>query len=194
MKLINIKKYYRKAILTSVAACLAIFTMSCSMVTLKFEPNPSKSIVQFKIRNLGKTVVGTIGNLKGKVSFDPSNIKKAKIDATVDVSSINTGIKLRNKHLQAKEYFNAQVFPNIKIHSNSIRKGKREDNIAKMDGILTIKGIEKPLNIDFKYVKLGSGYILSSKFEIKRRDFNLGSKKTKAMKDKIEIHLDIVVH
>ena len=198
MKTINIKKWFKKGTLSISIIVLGLLTVSCSFGTspgtLTFQPNPQKSIVQFKIRNLGKSVFGTLGNLKGDVSFDTSDIKKSKIDATVDISSINTGIKLRNKHLQSKEYFHAEKYPKIRIHSNSIRLVKSEENIAKMNGTLIIKGIEKPINIAFKYVKLDSSYILSSKFEIKRKDFNLGSKSTRAMKDKVEVHLDIVVN
>jgi polyisoprenoid-binding protein YceI len=150
-------------------------------------------MVQFKIKNLGRDVFGTIGNLKGVVSFNPNNIKSAKIDASVDVSTVNTGISLRNKHLQAKEYFNAAEYPNIRIKSKTIQLVNSENNTAKMNGTIIIKGIEKPLNIKFTFVKLDSGYILSSNFTIKRKDFNVGSRKTKAMKDKVEVKLDIVV-
>jgi polyisoprenoid-binding protein YceI len=193
MKIIPVKKWFRNGIFILLGTVLGLFTMSFSMGILEYEPNPHKSMVQFKIKNLGRDVFGTIGNLKGVVSFNPNNIKSAKIDASVDVSTVNTGISLRNKHLQAKEYFNAAEYPNIRIKSKTIQLVNSENNTAKMNGTIIIKGIEKPLNIKFTFVKLDSGYILSSNFTIKRKDFNVGSRKTKAMKDKVEVKLDIVV-
>lgn len=198
MKIRTKRKWLKNGFFLISAIALGLFTMSfsfgTSQGTLTFQPNPQNSIVQFKIRNLGKAVFGTFGKLQGDVSFDPSNIKKAKIDATVDISSINTGIKLRNKHLQSKEYFHAEEHPTIRIKSKTIQMVNSEKNTAKMNGVLIIKGIEKPLNIIFTFVKLDSGYILSSNFAIKRRDFNLGSKSTRTMKNKVEVYLDIMVN
>jgi len=118
---------------------------------------------------------------------------KQKIEATVDVSTINTGIGARNKHLQAEEYFNAEKYPQIKISSTSITIIDEATKKAHMDGTLTIKGKEKPCSLDFIYSKSEKGYNLKSDFTVNRKDFGVGSKKTRIMKDKVEVSLDINV-
>ena len=187
------KQSVKKGIFTAVIALVSLMAMSLTLAKLSYTPNQLSSSVQFKIKNMGSMVDGTLGNLQGTVEFDPNNMEQAKIEATVDVSTIKTGNGLRNKHLQAKEYFNAKKYPQIKIVSDSIKLVESDSNTAHLDGTLSIKGVEKPLSIDFKYYKMDEGYNMQSEFTIKRRDFGVGSKKTKAMKDEVYVTLNIIV-
>ena len=68
-----------------------------------FIPSDSGSSIKFKIKNLGISVTGSFTGLKGKIQFDPANLGKSSIEATVEASSVNTGIDLRDDHLRKEE-------------------------------------------------------------------------------------------
>lgn len=178
------------------AALLAIIclgSMSFIVNHLIYTPVQEDSEVSFKIKNIGTMVDGTLGNLKGSIIFDPENVAKAKINATVDISTINTGIGPRNKHLQAEEYFNAEKYPSISIESSAITIEDAAEGKAKMVGDINIKGKKKTITLLFSYVKTKKGYNMKSNFVIKRKDFGVGSKKTSIMKNNVEVNLNIFV-
>jgi polyisoprenoid-binding protein YceI len=185
----KLKKIGSAALLAMV--CLG--SMSFVVNQLIYSPVQEDSEVSFKIKNLGKMVDGTLGNLKGSIIFDPENVADAKIDAKVDISTINTGIGQRNKHLQAEEYFNAEKYPNIIIESSAITIENAPEGKAKMVGNINIKGKKKPVTLIFSYVKTEKGYNMKSNFVIKRKDFGVGSKKTSIMKNDVVVNLNIFV-
>ena len=73
------------------------------------------------------------------------NINKDKpelseINGSVDVSTLETGNKMRDKHLKSKDYFEAEKFPTISFKSKGVKK--ENDNFV-IVGILKIKDVER---------------------------------------------------
>lgn len=93
-------------------------------------------------------VTGTIAGLDAYISFDPMDLTASKISGTVDVSTIDTGIKGRNKHLQASSYFDAENHPKLAFQSSSISKTTRG---YAMEGELTMKGKTLPMAWEFSF-------------------------------------------
>ena len=57
-----------------------------------------ESPIQFKIKNAGITVDGTISDWEVKVDFDSKKLAQSSIRGKAIPESIQTGIKLRDKH------------------------------------------------------------------------------------------------
>lgn len=68
----------------------------------------------------GDEVEGSVGGFKSSITFDPSNPQAAKFKGSVDVSTIDTGIKMRDKHLTSKDYFEADTYPKMTFESTSV--------------------------------------------------------------------------
>src|SRR6185295_16064364 len=84
--------------------------------------------------------------VNGTVEYDPSDISKTKIEATIDVPGLSTQNQQRDDHLRSPEFFDAAKFPTIKYVSKSVTAGAA--GRLKVVGDLTIKGVTKEVVLD----------------------------------------------
>jgi polyisoprenoid-binding protein YceI len=128
-----------------------------------------ESLISFQIKNAGITVNGIFEGLLADIQLDPLHPEHAHIEASIPVSTIRTGIALRDKHLQKPDYFDAQKHPHILMRSKTIRKTGK----GHYEGvfILTIKGIEQEVTLPFS---LSTAKELKGKLQVNRLDFGLG--------------------
>jgi polyisoprenoid-binding protein YceI len=128
--------------------------------------------IKFYIKNLGSTVEGTLEGFDGEINFNAEDLPGSKIRATVDVATINTGINMRDNHLQAKSFFNEEEYPEIIMESQEINPLGDERFLGYFD--LTIKGPTKVVEVPFSYTKSGNTESFKGSFTINRRDFDVG--------------------
>jgi polyisoprenoid-binding protein YceI len=147
------------------------------------------SKVTFTIKNLGINVEGSFGGLTGNVFFDAKNIENSSVEGSVEVTTINTGIKKRDKDLMGEKFFDAEKNKRIIFKSNSIM---RVGNSYKAVGSLTIKGKSKQLEIPFTFEQNGNNGLFKSNFTVNRRDFNVGGNEV-VMADELTVSLSIAV-
>ncbi len=129
-------------------------------------PEPA---VRFEITNVGFTVKGTFAGLAATGEFDPARLAQAHVRATVPVSTIRTGIGLRDQHLQKPDYFDAAQFPVITMQSTAFRAlggGQYEGTFT-----LTIKEIAHEVKVPFA---LSAARGLRGSFHLNRLDYGLG--------------------
>jgi polyisoprenoid-binding protein YceI len=110
--------------------------------------DPVKTTIQFKVRNMGiMNVNGAFEKFIGNVIVDESDIAKSKVDVTIDITSINTGINKRDNHLRSPDFFDAVKFPTMTFVSTKVEAGTDKDKL-KVTGNLTIKGVTKQVVLD----------------------------------------------
>ena len=78
--------------------------------------------IKFEINNAGFPVSGSFSGLEADIHFDPKRPEKGSILASVDATTIDTGIDLRNKHLKKGDYFDVENYPRISMTSVSMKK------------------------------------------------------------------------
>ena len=72
--------------------------LTAQFATGKGDPG---NMVMFSVSAPLETIVGTSAGVSGHFKFDPNNVKGSGYGAfTVDVSSFNTGIDLRDEHFR----------------------------------------------------------------------------------------------
>lgn len=170
-----------------------VILQSLSVLAQKYVASDEGSSVKFSIVNhlfITTTVNGSFKGLKGVIVFDPKNIEKSSIEASVDVNTISTGIGLRDHDLKQEKYFNAEKIPLIKIQSTKIENGAKPGTYI-LYCSLSIKGITKAVKMPFTATVLGDGYELKSEFELNRLDFNVGEKGK--IDDNLKVILDVRV-
>ncbi len=136
------------------------------------------------------TIRGTLSNLKGKIIFDPQHLNSALFDITVIAGSANTGAAERDKTLKKDTYFNPVKYPLISIKSTGVTQDRPGGVIYVMHGNLTIKGITKPVNIQFTATPSGSGYLFRGSFRLSRLAFNVGTKDD-GVDDNVSIFIEV---
>jgi len=113
---------------------------------------------------------GSFTGFNGDITFDPDNLSESKFDLKVDVKSINTGIKLKNKHARGEKWLNAEKYPEITFVSSKIVKAGKGYEVT---GKMFIHGVSKEMTIPFSF----NDNTFSSEFEINRLEFNVGNTK-----------------
>ena len=152
----------------------ALFVVGLSAQTI-YKVDPYHSSINFKVKHLGVSfVTGKFEKFDGMIEgFD---VKNARIDFSVDVNSINTGVEMRDKHLRSADFFDVPKFPSMKFTSTSIKKSGK---IYKLNGNLTIKDVVRPVVFDVvmngpvKGKNGGDIYGFSAKTTINRFDYGV---------------------
>jgi len=151
------------------------------------QPQAAGSVIQFKIKNLGFNVTGTLGGIAGQVRFDPAHPEDAAFDVTVDAATINTDNGMRDDHLRGESYFNVQRYPRIRLVSARISPQKKGSYL--FTGQLTIKDHAKEVSFPFTAAEAGGVYRFLGAFTINRKDFEVGGFST--ISNELEVTLDV---
>ncbi len=120
------------------------------METTRWIVDPVHSEVQFKIKHLViSTITGSFNNFQGGATSDLENFEGAEIHFSLDVNSIDTNQGMRDAHLKSADFFDAETYPHITFQSNYFHKVKGD--LFKLSGLLTLKGITKPIELDAEF-------------------------------------------
>jgi len=112
--------------------------------------DPDHSVAAFAVKHLKIAFVrGQFNKISGTITFDPSDISSTTAEATIDASSLITGIRKRDDHVMSADFIETATFPSITFRSTKV-EGAGE-NRAKMTGDLTIRGITKPVTLDVEF-------------------------------------------
>jgi len=142
-------------------------------------PSEKDSKVEFRVnyhKNGNESVKGRFSNIKGDITFDPKQPGKSSFDISINAASINTGIPERDKALKNEQFFNHSLYPVIHLKSTSVAADGPGGIIYVLHGDLTIKGITKPVNVQFTATPMGTGYLFRGSFHLDRMDYKLGEK------------------
>jgi len=136
------------------------------------------SEIGFKVRHLMiSNVVGKFNDFAASAVLSNDDFSSAKFNFEASIDSINTGVADRDGHLKSTDFFDSASFPKLTFHSESITK--KSDSDFEIAGLISIKGVEKPmvLSVDYAgiavdpYGQTKAGMALTGK--IKRSDFGL---------------------
>lgn len=162
-----------------------LFGFQTAVNPISYKINTSAAKVSFIIKNAGLNVDGEFSGLSGTINFDKENPSASKIEATIPVKSIDTGINKRDNHLRSEDYFEVETYPNIKFVSTSVSSTKDGYTVK---GNFTIKKTTKSISIPFTF----ENNVFVGKFNIDRRDYEVGGNSW-IMGDKVKISFEIPV-
>jgi polyisoprenoid-binding protein YceI len=128
--------------------------------------------IDFKIKNLGINVKGNFSEINITSYIDKDNLDNNYVNANIKVNSINTGNNKRDEHLLKEDFFDADKYEEIRFKSANIKK--LQDNSYSLTGNLTIKNTTKIISIPLEINEAENSLIIKSKFEMNRRDFDIG--------------------
>lgn len=167
-----------KRFLTALMVFLPLL-FSTSFAADTYALDPSHSYVLWQINHLGfSTQTGKWMVADGTLVLDEAKPQNSKVNATIKVADIVTGVPQLNEHLSGGDFFDVTKFPTATFVSDKVTVvGK---NKAKVHGILTIRGISKPVTLNVTLDKLGNNPIsnkvtagFSATTSIKRSDFGM---------------------
>ena len=139
--------------------------------------DPDHTTVSFKIRHLFSKVEGTFDQFEGQFDYVPGHPEQWKAATTIQATSINTRVAPRDKHLRSADFFDVGKYPTIAFASTTVTEAT--ETSAKLHGLLTIHGVQKPVVLDLTVHGAGkdpwgnvrSGFTATTR--VNRQDFGL---------------------
>jgi polyisoprenoid-binding protein YceI len=189
---------------TALSLFLAAGSLISSAQTSSWKIDPAHSGADFSIRHMGMTNVhGKFTNVNGTVMIDDKDFSKSSVNATVDVSTVNTGVDKRDAHLKSADFFEVAKYPTMTFVSKKITGSGDEYHVI---GDLTLHGVTK--TVDLTMEKPGKEQIgmdgksihrgFSATTTIHRQDFGLtwnGTLKSgdNMLGDDVKVELDVEI-
>jgi polyisoprenoid-binding protein YceI len=179
---------------------IGLLLLAASAWGAEYTIDSAHSAAGFGAKHMMVTNVrGRFSNVTGKISYDPKNLAAAKVEATIDASTVDTQQAKRDAHLKSPDFFDVAKYPAITFKSTKWAKANGKLQII---GDLTIHGVTKPVTLDVEgpapEVKGPGGITIgaSANTKVNRKDFGLVWNKLMdtggaVVGDEITITLDI---
>lgn len=158
--------------------------------------------IGFKVRHLMvSNVKGVFGKVSGVVKIDDGDLTRSSVTATIDTTSIDTGVAKRDAHLKSPDFLDVAKYPTMTFVSTGVTKGSGGE--FKVTGNLTLHGVTRPVVLDVEglapEIKDPQGAIrrgASASTTINRKDFGLTWNKMLeaggvAVGDEVKINIEV---
>ena len=157
------------------------------------------SFIGFKVKHMGLIEVpGYFRDFTGEVTYDAKDVSKSSVNFKAMMTSVDTGVAARDKHLRTADFFEVEKFPEMTFKSTKVEKKGKGWVVT---GDLTMKGVTKSVAIPFtipgwlpgeRGLKMG----IAGETTINRRDFgvNYGNNLPSgiaALSDEVKVELQI---
>ena len=162
-----------------VAAVLAVLASLPALAqTADWNIDPAHSTAQFTVRHLGiSNVTGNFTKVSGSVALNDKDITQSQASASIDVSSVDTRVEMRDKDLKSPNFFDVEKYPTIEFKSKRVVNSGGK---LQLIGDLTIHGTthEVTLDVDGPTPEISDPWGntrrgFSATTTINRKDFNL---------------------
>ncbi len=126
--------------------------MSTTTATLTgtYAIDPTHSRIGFVARHAMVTKVrGSFNEFEGSGYYDAENPTSSHLALTIQAASIDTRNADRDAHLRSNDFFDMEAHPEIRFVSTGVEQVGSDE--YRVTGDLTIKGVTKPVTVDFEY-------------------------------------------
>lgn len=137
------------------------------------------SSLEFSVKHMMiSKAKGAFNDFDAVIEADPEDLTDAKIEFSVDLSSIDTRNKDRDDHLRSSDFFDIETHPKMTFVATDIKK--KAGNNYDVSGNLTIRDTTKPVTVDVHFVGVSKDPMsgneaagFTGKTKISRKEFGL---------------------
>lgn len=176
------------------AAWLAVSALPAFMPAqaAPFRLNAAKSSIKFQPHARFGDGSGEFKTFDVQADIDHDDLTRSRLEATIDVASIDTGIKKRDKHLRTADFFDAASFPTATLAISRIEPNGPQQYLVAAE--LTLKGVQKSVPLAVSALFEGGGFHVVGKGTINRKQFNVNyDSKLNPIRDDVDISFDITL-
>ena len=110
-----------------------------------YNADPTHTFVNFEVKHYGtSTLRGRFDKKEGSVTIDRA-AKTGKVDFTIDMTSVSTGVAPLDTHLKSKDFFNAAENPTAKFVGDKFAFDGSK--LSSVTGTLTMAGKSLPVTL-----------------------------------------------
>ena len=145
------------------------------------ESTPNTSTIAL---NASNTTLGFVGakvtgshegkfeTVTGKITYTGADPTTAKVDVSIDMASLKTGIEKLDGHLKSPDFFDVAKFPTATFVSTAIIGGAG-DAAHTVTGTLDLHGVKKQISFPVKLDISDTALKANATFSINRKDFGI---------------------
>ncbi len=186
-----------RSLFRTFSATILVLLLAGSGSANSYKVDPAHSSVEFSIRHIVSRVTGSFTDFSGSIMYDPEQVEKSTVEATIQIGSIDTRNEKRDNHLRSPDFFDAKKYPEMSFKSTGVKK--QGDKLL-ATGDLTLHGVTKSVVLTVEV--LGTGVHPMSKAPvagfvgetvIKRSDYGVNNwtDATGMLGDEVRISLNI---
>ncbi len=132
----------------------------------------SRSEARFIVTKFGfADVTGVFRQSEGEIQYDADHPETSRVQWRIRVASVRTDASDRDSALQRPEYFDAVRHPYLEFASRSVRR--LDDGRLEVSGLLTMRGVTRPLVTLVRHLPAGAYPSFETAFEVDRYDFGI---------------------
>jgi len=91
---------------------------SAAVQVQEWKIDPNHTSAQFAVKHLAvSTVRGAFTKVSGSAKFDAADVSKTSLEATIETSSVDTRVEMRDNDLRSPNFLDVSKFPTITFHS-----------------------------------------------------------------------------
>jgi len=129
----------------ALAALALVAATSAHAQSATYAIDPTHTFVSFEVQHFGtSTNRGRFDKKEGSVQLDRA-AKTGKVEITINMNSINSGVGPFDAHLKSADFFNAAVHPTAKFVGDKFSFSG--DKVTGVDGMLTLVGKTLPVSL-----------------------------------------------
>ncbi|WP_394990534.1 YceI family protein [Emticicia sp.] len=136
-------------------------------------------------------VDGVFKNFDANITSSKEDFSDATFDLSADMKQVTTNNDMRDGHLQKADMFDTEKFPGMTFKSTSITPAGAKK--YKLAGVLTLKGVSKPVILDLTLIGTGTnrqgkklvGFKASG--IVNRTDFGVGAMPSAVVSEEVEL-------
>ena len=170
------KTCFVKSLIASAALMLVLSAPAMAADTYKLDA--SHTAITWHISHFGfSNPSGKFMNVDGTLVLDQANPAASKVNVTIPVGDIDSGVPLLDEHLKSDKFFDVAQFPTATFASNKVDVTGKDTAIV--HGSLTLHGVTKPVDLKVKLNKLGTNMMnkptagFTATAMLKRSDFGM---------------------
>jgi len=126
-----------------VAVTFSAIGTTASAESATYAVDPTHTFVTWEVKHFGtSTSHGRFDKKSGTITLDKA-AKTGKVELSIDMTSMNTGVAQFDKHLSGDDFFSAEKFPEAKFIGSTFTFDG--DKVASIAGTLTLRGKANPV-------------------------------------------------
>ena len=139
----------------------------------RYQLDAVHSTVGFVVKHmLFSTVRGKFNDVRATAQIDEKSGSLSSVNTEISVASVDTDNAKWDGHLISDDFFNTERYPTITFESTSIVP--EANGNYRVDGILTIRDVSKPITLEGKMLEMMLGRVaFEAAGQINRQDFNV---------------------
>ncbi|GIX34930.1 MAG: polyisoprenoid-binding protein [Lysobacteraceae bacterium] len=109
--------------------------------------DPNHTQVRFTFSHFGlSNITGLFTGITGSISYDPARPEASRVEATIPVAQVHTGVEKLDQHLRSADFFDVERFPEARFTSTAVKP--MGEGRLRVTGELAVRDLRREVVLD----------------------------------------------